>query len=139
MIYRSAIIGFSFLALLSFSCSCFQQSKKLTSSEKIFVKQDHFEFFSPIKIANCSSTGIPCIDITIGDVCHSMRLDLGFSGAAVLKEPFFSLVESKKFVCKESIYDLRGSEYEDDVYLIPVIQIGLLRFLDFSLRKENAN
>jgi len=137
MIYKSSIITIGFLVLLIYSCSNFQKKTNSKSSEDFFAINKESRFFCSTPIVKYSSTGIPCIYANIEKVVHAMRLDLGFTGAVVLRDPFFSLIEQKKFLYTTSLYDVGGYEYKQDIYRIPKVEIEQLRFLDYSLTKEN--
>lgn len=95
-------------------------------------------YFVPIPIEGYSRAKLPYIKATIEDQDYLLTLDLGFSGYASINPGELSEIKNKSFVETITSGGWQGEKYKNDVYRIPLLEIGKMNFHPVLLKEESS-
>lgn len=125
----------AFLFLLIFGLITYQFIRTSKSSQEVpipnqtdHVKNKQASYFLPISISKFTTTDLPCLDIRIDDVSELALLDLGFRGQFSFSPKTLAQIKNKKLIGNTKMYGIRGGEYEERLFEIPLIEIGRMSF-----------
>lgn len=134
----SLIIIFIFLIISIFAF--LQYFYKNTAANYSHLKNKN-SYFVPVPIVHWTPElfPAPCISIQIENQTITTLLDLGFKGFFSFSVQLLNKIENKKHVGALKRYDFRGIEYNKEVFEIPSIQMGRIRFSQIPVQKESED
>lgn len=82
--------------------------------------------FIDLPITSWTSAEIPCpcLPVQIEETTADLSLDLGFRGFFSISDKLISQIREKTLLGSLKRYDIRGNEYEKNIFEIPQVRIG---------------
>lgn len=100
-----------------------------------FFDENHH--FIPLRISRFSSGNIPEIEMQIEDKTIPSKVDLGWEGGVVLPVGMIDTLKNKSFLKKKAFFGIRGKSYESNIYELPNIRIGKMKFFSMWAEEES--
>jgi hypothetical protein len=130
MIKKGVLLLLFFLPILGLSYLWVSRGDqgKGPPDKRDHVKLKNGPYFYPIQISKYTNAKLPCIEIRINETTVSATLDLGFRGQFSFLPSFLEQIQNKEYVGSEKRHGIQGGEYEENLYEIPSIEIGPVKF-----------